>query len=300
MRASLFQNGPPAPWRSATLNEPLSRLTVVPPGVSVSRVLKRRQLPCALTIAGSDSGGGAGIQADLKTFAALKVHGASVVTCLTGQNPKRVLGIYPSTPEFVTLQLQAVVSELPPRAIKTGMLFSADIIEAVASFLKRARKCPLIVDPVLVATSGALLLEKSGIKALCATLLPMANLITPNLPEAEALTGVRVHDPEQLRKSARQLHTQFGCAVLLKGGHLARASEAIDVFYDGQTELLLRAPFIRGVSTHGTGCTYSAAIAAYCAHGKPLTEAVRLAKRYITRAIRNSACVREHHVLSWS
>jgi len=262
-------------------------------------VVKRRQLACALTIAGSDSGGGAGIQADLKTFAALKVHGTSVVTCLTAQNPKRVLGICPATPEFVILQLQAVVSELPPHAIKTGMLLSADIIEAVASFLKRDRKCPLIVDPVMVATSGAPLLEKSAIKALCTTLLPKADLMTPNIPEAEALTGVRVHDPEQLRKSARQLHAQFGCAVLLKGGHLPRANEALDIFYDGQTELLLRGPFVRGVSTHGTGCTYSAAIAAYCAHGKPLKEAVSLAKRYITRAIRNSARVRAHHVLSW-
>ena len=264
-------------------------------------MVKQRQLPCALTVAGSDSGGGAGIQADLKTFAALKVHGTSVITCLTAQNPKRVLGVYPATPEFVILQLQAVLSELPPRAIKTGMLFSADIIEAIASFLKRDRpaRCALIVDPIMVATSGALLLEKSAVKSLCTTLLPMADLITPNIPEAEALTGAPVTDPEGLRKCARQLYSQFGCAVLLKGGHLPEASEALDIFYDGKTELLLRAPFIKAVSTHGTGCTYSAAIAAYCARGESLSQAVGLAKRYITQAIAASMRVRSHSVLGW-
>jgi hydroxymethylpyrimidine/phosphomethylpyrimidine kinase len=263
-------------------------------------VVKRRQLPCALTIAGSDSGGGAGIQADLKTFAALKVHGASAITCLTAQNPKRVLGVQPATPEFVTLQLQAVFAELPPRAIKTGMLFSTEIIDAVATFLRTQRvKCPVIVDPVMVATSGALLLEKSALNALCTRLLPLADLVTPNIPEAEVLADTSISDPEDLRSVARKLHSQFGCAVLLKGGHLDGANEALDIFYDGKTELLLRAPFVRGVSTHGTGCTCSAAIAAYCAQGKPLIEAVGLAKRYIARAIADGARVRTSHVLGW-
>ena len=261
---------------------------------------KRRQLPCALTIAGSDSGGGAGIQADLKTFAALKVHGTSAITCLTAQNPKGVLGVQPATPEFVTLQLKAVFAELPPHAIKTGMLFSAEIIDAVAAFLRTQRiKCPLIVDPVMVATSGALLLEKSAIKALCTRLLPLADLVTPNIPEAEVLADTSIREPEDLRSAARELHSRFGCAVLLKGGHLEGAKEALDIFYDGKTELLLRAPFVRGVSTHGTGCTYSAAVAAYCAQGKPLVEAVGLAKGYITRAIANSAGARSHSVLGW-
>jgi hydroxymethylpyrimidine kinase/phosphomethylpyrimidine kinase len=152
----------------------------------------------------------------------------------------------------------------------------------------------------MVATSGAMLLEKSAVKSLCTALLPMADLITPNIPEAEALTGARVSEPEELRKCARHLHSQFGCAVLLKGGHLPDANEALDIFYDGKTELLLRAPFVKGVSTHGTGCTYSAAIAAYCAHGKPLAEAVGLAKRYITLVIANSARVHSHHVLGWT
>ena len=262
--------------------------------------LKAAKFNCALTIAGSDSGGGAGIQADLKTFAALKVHGASAITCLTAQNPKRVLGVQPATPMFVTLQLEAVFAELPPRAIKTGMLFSAEIIDAVATFLRARRvKSPLIVDPVMVATSGALLLEKSAVKALCTRLLPLADLVTPNIPEAEVLADMSISGPEDLRSAARKLRSQFGCTVLLKGGHLGGTKEALDIFYDGKTELLLRAPFVRGVSTHGTGCTCSAAIAAYCAQGKPLIEAVGLAKRYITRAIANSARVQSHYVLGW-
>jgi hydroxymethylpyrimidine/phosphomethylpyrimidine kinase len=180
------------------------------------------------------------------------------------------------------------------------MLFSAEIINAIASFLQRRKvTCPLIVDPVMVATSGASLLEKSAMKALCTRLLPLADLVTPNIPEAEVLCGLSVSEPEDLRKAARKLHSQFGCAVLLKGGHLRGTKEALDIFYDGKTELLLRAPFIRGVSTHGTGCTYSAAIAAHCARGKSLPEAVAVAKRYITRAIANSARVHSHCVLGW-
>ena len=264
------------------------------------RVVKRRQLPCALTIAGSDSGGGAGIQADLKTFGALKVHGTSAITCLTAQNPRCVLGVQPATPRFVTRQLEAVFAELAPHAIKTGMLFSREIIEAIATFLGTQRvKGPLIVDPVMVATSGVLLLEKSAVRVLCTRLLPLADLVTPNIPEAEVLADASIGDPEGLRRVARKLHSRFGCAVLLKGGHLEGTKEALDIFYDGKTELLLRAPFVRGVSTHGTGCTYSAAIAGYCARGKPLVEAVGLAKGYITRVIENSTRVRSHFVLGW-
>ena len=223
-----------------------------------------------------------------------------MITCLTAQNPKRVLGVQPTAPDFVTLQLEAVFAELPPRAIKTGMLFSAEIIDAVVSFLQGQKgKCPLVVDPVMVATSGALLLEKSAIKALCTELLSLADLVTPNIPETEVLAEMSVTEPEDLRAAARKLHSQFGCAVLLKGGHLRDANEALDIFYDGKTELLLRAPFVRGVSTHGTGCTYSAAIAAYCALGKPLAEAVGLAKHYITRAIASSVRVQSHYALDW-
>ena len=260
----------------------------------------RRSIPCALTVAGSDSGGGAGIQADLKTFAALGVHGTSVITCLTAQNPKQVLAVEPASARVIQAQLEALFAELPPGAIKTGMLFSAEIISTVAAFLARpdSRK-PLIVDPVMVSTSGAALLQADAIEALRTKLLPLAELITPNVPEAEALTGDSIKEPEDLRRSARRLHKEFGCAVLLKGGHLAGVQEAIDIFYDGKEELLLSAPFVRGVSTHGTGCTYSAAITAHRARGKSLAQAVRLAKDYITRSISDSVRVGKHDVLNW-
>jgi hydroxymethylpyrimidine/phosphomethylpyrimidine kinase len=258
----------------------------------VGCVVKRRQLPCALTIAGSDSGGGAGIQADLKTFAALKVHGASAITCLTGAESEARAGRATGHARVCHASTRGGVCRVASTCVKTGMLFSSEIIGAIATFLRTQRiKCPLIVDPVMIATSGALLLEKSAVKALWTRLLPVADLVTPNIPEAEMLADMSIDDPEDLRSAARKLHSRFGCAVLLKGGHLEGIKEALDIFYDGKTELLLRAPFVRGVSTHGTGCTYSAAIAAYCAQGKPLTEAVGLAKGYITRAIANSARV---------
>lgn len=262
--------------------------------------LKRRAQSTALTIAGSDSGGGAGIQADLKTFAALGVHGTSVITCLTAQNPKAVIGVEPVAPGFVRAQLEAVFAELPPRAIKSGMLFSVEIIEAVTGFLSQRRgRAPLIVDPVMIATSGAALLARAALAALPG-LLRHADLMTPNVPEAEALTGGSIKEPEDMRGAARQLCSRFGCAVLLKGGHLPAMRQAVDIFYDGRIELLLSAPFVRGVSTHGTGCTYSAAITAFCARGKPLPAAVQLAKNYITRAIADSARVNKHDVLRWN
>jgi hydroxymethylpyrimidine/phosphomethylpyrimidine kinase len=261
-------------------------------------VANRRIVPCALTIAGSDSGGGAGIQADLKTFATLGVHGTSAITCLTAQNPKRVLAVGPVSVRLIETQLEAVFAELPPRAIKTGMLFSAEIIKVVAGFLsRRGNKGALVVDPVMVATSGGRLLKSDAIATLETKLLPMADLITPNVAEAEALAGELIREPEDLRKVARKLHRQFGCGVLLKGGHLRGIEQAMDIFYDGNEEVLLSARFVRGISTHGTGCTYSAAIAAYCARGKSIIQAVRLAKGYITRAISNSARVGRHHVL---
>jgi hydroxymethylpyrimidine/phosphomethylpyrimidine kinase len=257
---------------------------------------KTINLPVALTIAGSDSGGGAGIQADLKTFAALGVHGVSAITCVTAQNPKRVLGIEACSPAMVRQQLDAVFAELPPAAAKTGMLYSAEIIRVATKFL-RARKIPLVVDPVMVATSGRPLLKRDAVKILRRELLPLATLITPNLPEAELLTGLRLRSVEDMRGAARELHRQFGCAALVKGGHLRGAREAADIFFDGKNELLLTAPFIRGIRTHGTGCTYSAAIVAYLALGSPLPKAVSLAKDYITRAIARSCRAAGHSVL---
>lgn len=259
---------------------------------------KLRTLPVALTIAGSDSGGGAGIQADLKTFAALSVHGTSVVTCLTAQNPRAVLGIQAARPKIVRQQMEAIFAELRPAAVKTGLLFSRDIIEVVVDFFARGKRPPLIVDPVMVATSGARLLNPSAVKSIQERLLPLAALVTPNVPEAEALTGYSIHGPEDLRTAARLIRKTFGCAVLVKGGHLIDTEKAIDIFFDGKAELMLSAPFIKGIATHGTGCTYSAAITAYCARGCALPTAVQLAKEYITQAIARSVRVRGHAILN--
>jgi hydroxymethylpyrimidine/phosphomethylpyrimidine kinase len=256
----------------------------------------RKQLPVALTIAGSDSGGGAGVQADLKTFAALGVHGTSAIACLTAQNPKRVLAVEPCSPKMLRQQIAAVFAELPPRAVKTGMLFSAENISVVAGFFKN-KKLPLVVDPVMVSTSGARLLEPAAIKILKENLLPLAALVTPNLDETEVLTGHRPVSVEEMREAAREIHSRFGCASLVKGGHLRGVSEAVDIFFDGKTELLLTAPFVKGVRTHGTGCVYSAAICAAFALGHDLPHAVELGKQFVTAAIAGSYRVGRHFAL---
>ena len=270
---------------------------------------KRRQLPVAFTIAGSDSGGGAGIQADLKTFAALGVHGTSAIACLTAQNPKRVLGVESCSPKMLRQQIEAVFEELPPTAVKTGMLFSSENIKVVADFFLKsnllgrasARAVPaLIVDPVMVSTSGACLLKPSAERLLKEKLLPLATLVTPNLDEAEILAGQKIRSPEDLRSAARTIVSRYGCAALVKGGHLKNSREAIDVFFDGETELLLSAPFVKGVSTHGTGCTYSAAICAVLALGHDLPGAVEIGKIFITEAISNSYRIGKHFALGQS
>jgi hydroxymethylpyrimidine/phosphomethylpyrimidine kinase len=290
-----------------------------------------------LTIAGSDSGGGAGIQADLKTFAALGIHGASAIACLTAQNPRRVLAVEPCSPKMLRQQIEAVFEELSPAAVKTGMLFSAENISVVAEFLvgrasPRAgldaqksgggsrgrsphRNRPfLIVDPLMVSTSGAKLLEPAAIKILKGKLLPLAALVTPNLSEAEILSGQKISSVEEMRAAAKKIHSRFGCAVLVKGGHLdcgdtsplskrghIRAlqtrREAVDIFFDGKTELLLSAPFIKGVRTHGTGCTYSAAICAALALGHDLPQAVQIGKQFVTAAISESYRIGKHFAL---
>jgi hydroxymethylpyrimidine/phosphomethylpyrimidine kinase len=258
-----------------------------------------KKIPVALTIAGSDSGGGAGIQADLKTFATLGVHGASVITCLTAQNPKRVLGIEPCSPKMLRLQLEAIFQELPPAAIKTGMLFSLQNIRVVAEFLKnnpRRVRVPLVMDPILISTSGTKLLQSGGLKVLMDCLLPLAVLVTPNLSEAEILSGQKISSVEDMCAAARKIHSRWGCAVLLKGGHL-HGKDAIDVFSDGKNEILLRASFVKGIRTHGTGCVYSAAICAALAQGKSLRQAVKMGKRFVTHAISKSYRVGDHFAL---
>ena len=256
-----------------------------------------RTIPTALTIAGSDSGGGAGIQADLKTFASLGIHGTSAVTCITAQNPRRVIDVEPCSPKMVRAQLEAVFDELPAAAVKTGMLYSAGIMRSVADFFRR-RKVPLVVDPVMVSTSGAQLLKPQAIKILLNELLPMATLVMPNLHEAEILTGKKLGSVEEMRAAARALQERFGCAALVKGGHLRGLKQAVDIFNDGKHELLLRAPFIRDGRTHGTGCTYSAAVTSYLARGIALSQAVQRAKEYITQAIARSRRVTRHRVLN--
>lgn len=253
----------------------------------------------ALTIAGSDSGGGAGIQADLKTFAALGAHGTSAVTCITAQNPARVSAVEPCSPKIVRDQMEAVFTELHPAAVKTGMLYSNEIIRAVAQFLKRRRhRTPLVVDPVMISTSGKALLQTSAIKTLEKELLPLATLATPNLDETARLIGKSVRSVEEMREAARTIYDKFRCAALVKGGHFTGANEAVDIFYDGKTELLLSAPFVKGLRTHGTGCAYSAAIASYLALGLDLPGAVSKAKNYITQAIAQHQKIGRHAVLN--
>ncbi len=251
----------------------------------------------ALTIAGSDSGGGAGLQADLKTFAALGVHGTTVVTCITAQNPRAVTAVQACRPDLVRAQLEALFAELPPRAAKTGMLFNRAIITAVAGFWANGHRPPLVVDPVMVASSGARLLQPAAIRALLDELLPQAALVTPNLDEAGILTGQPLREVEDLRAAARFIHRRWGCAALVKGGHLRGLREAVDVFFDGRGEWLLRAPRVPGLSTHGTGCTYSAAITAWLARGRSLSAAVHRAKEVVTAALVRSYRAAAHDVL---
>jgi len=256
-------------------------------------------LESALTIAGSDSGGGAGIQADLKTFFALGVHGTSAITCLTAQNPKGVRGVQACSPAMLRQQIEAVFAELKPAAVKTGMLFSTPLIRVVVEVFSRRNAPPLVVDPVMLATSGARLLKPSAIAALQNELLPLAAIVTPNLDETALLVGRPLTSVEDMRTAAKEIHGRFGCAALVKGGHLRGLAEAVDIFYDGTSELLLSAPFVRGVSTHGTGCTYSAAITAGLARGLKLSDAVELGKQFITNAIWNSRRLGKHFVLGW-
>lgn len=264
------------------------------------RVLQHKRIPVALTIAGSDSGGGAGIQADLKVFASLGVHGTSVITCVTAQNPKRVLGIEACGPAIVRRQLEAVFEELPPAAMKTGMLYSAGIIRVLVDFFSAKPRVPLVVDPVMIATSGTRLLKTPAIKLLKERLLPLAALVTPNIDEAAILAGHTLKSIEDMRRAARRIHERFGCAALVKGGHLKKMNEAADIFFDGNNELLLSAPFVKGARTHGTGCTYSAAITGFLSRGEDLPQAVARAKEYISQAIARSNSVGRHSALNLS
>jgi hydroxymethylpyrimidine/phosphomethylpyrimidine kinase len=238
----------------------------------------------ALTIAGSDSGAGAGIQADLKTFAALGVYGTSVITAITAQNTVGVTQVLALDPKLVSAQIDAVVTDIGAHALKTGMLANAAIIDAVASKIQRHRLKNLVVDPVMVATSGDLLIQKNAVATLRSRLLPLAAVITPNIPEAEELSGIALRTSDQIAEAARRIVAMGAQSVVIKGGHLK--GPAVDLFFDGKEFRALSAARIRTKNTHGTGCTFSAAIAAYLAQGETVQRAVVLAKNYITAAIR--------------
>jgi hydroxymethylpyrimidine/phosphomethylpyrimidine kinase len=240
----------------------------------------------ALTIAGSDSGGGAGIQADLRTFAAHGLHGASAITAVTAQNTVAVVDYVALEPRMVVAQIDAVASDMPVAAVKTGMLANRPIVEAVAEAVARLRLPHLVVDPVMVAKSGARLLDSAAEAAYRERLFPLAEIVTPNLAEAETFLARPVRSVEAMARAARDLHSLGPRAVLVKGGHLE--GDPVDVFFDGQRTEELRAPRIATRNTHGTGCTLSAAIAARLALGVDALEAVRGAKAYLTDALRGA------------
>lgn len=240
------------------------------------------KIKAALTIAGSDPSGGAGLQADLKTFHQFGVYGEAVVTLLTVQNTLNVFAVECLNPDLVAAQIRAVVEDIPPAAAKTGALGTAAIIESVAQ-LAAAFTFPLVVDPVMISKHGAPLMAAEARAALAQCLLPAARLVTPNLHEAEALAGIPVRTPDAMRAAAVAIHQRTGAAVLVKGGHLEGA--ALDILFDGTAFSEYTAPRIDTPHTHGTGCTYSAAITACLALGLSLPDAVARAKRFIAKAI---------------
>lgn len=247
-----------------------------------------RRAPVTLTIAGSDNSGGAGIQADLKTFTTLGTYGTTAVTCVVAEHPGKVTRIEPLSAEMVAEQIRLVFEAFPVAAAKTGMLYSGPIMKAVAgvwSSLPARRRPALVVDPVMVATSGALLFKPAAVRALQDLIFPLAAVVTPNLDEAQVLTGRKIRSLEEVEAAAEQLARRFGVPFLVKGGHL-RLARAVDVLHDGRKLRGYSVPAIRGVATHGTGCTYSAAIAAGLARGLSLDAAVGGGKKFITTSIR--------------
>lgn len=250
--------------------------------------------PVALTIAGSDSGGGAGVQADLKAFAAHRVFGTSALTALTAQNTTGVTGVHPVPPAFVVEQVEAVLVDLPVAAVKTGMLATAAVVEAVAGLAAAGRLPHLVVDPVMVASSGARLLEAEAEQAYVALLLPHAQVLTPNLLEAQVLLGGEIRTLAQQQEAARALGALGPQVVVVKGGHAVAGveGEAVDVVWDGREVTALRAPRQPGDNDHGTGCTFAATVAARLAHGEDVATALRTAKAYVARALAGGAAWR--------
>jgi len=241
----------------------------------------------ALTIAGSDSGGGAGIQADLKTFAACGVYGTSAITAVTAQNTLGVTAWEPVSTELVIAQIEAVAGDIPPAAVKTGMLATAAIVEAVSAAIEGLDLPNLVVDPVMVAKGGDRLLRDDAVAAMKTHLFRLAEVLTPNIPEAEALTGMRITSVDDMLAAARRIREMGPRVVIVKGGHAA-SHESVDVVCLPHAEFELRGPRIATVHTHGTGCTFASAIAAHLALGRPLEEAIREARTYLEGAIRHA------------
>ncbi len=265
----------------------------------------------ALTIAGSDCSGGAGIQADLKTFAALGVYGTSAITAVTAQSTTGVTAVHEVPPETVAAQIEAVVTDIRPDAVKTGMLSSAAIIEVVAAKVKEHDLPHLVVDPVMVSKSGARLLREDAVQALRDLLLPLAEVATPNIPEAEALVGRSLATDDDIRRAAREIAAMGPRNVVMKGGHRTDVrpsgrdgDAAVDLLFDGREFHAFSAPRIDTTSTHGTGCTFASAIAAFLALGDPVPEAVGRAKDYLTEALRRAYPIGAghgpvHHFWRW-
>ena len=252
-----------------------------------------KRVPVVLTIAGSDSGGGAGIQADLKTFAALGVYGTSVLTAITAQNTQRVTAVHEVPVEMVAAQIEAVMSDIAVDAVKTGMLSSSAIIETVASQLGRHSISRLVVDPVMVAKSGDRLLREDAVESLRTKLIPLAAVVTPNLPEAEVLAGIKIKTLDDSQEAARRIVALGAKTVVVKGGHLP--GTPVDLFYDGSQFHQFAAPRIETRSTHGTGCTFASAIAAGLAKGMGVLEAIGAAKEYVTQAMKHAYPIGHGH-----
>ncbi len=253
-------------------------------------VSRGRYLPQALTIATSDSGGGAGVQADIKAIAANGVYPLSVLVALTAQNTRGVSAVHALPVSFIHAQIAAVFDDFTIGAVKIGMLYSAEIVAAVAEDLHARRVANIVVDPVMTASTGAALLQETAVDALIQRLFPLALLVTPNVFEAERLAQMPIRTIDDARTAAKRIQALGPRAVLLKGGHLA-ASLATDLFYDGRRFTALHAEFIDRPNTHGTGCIYAAAVAAQIARGRSLLMAVRTAKRYVTEAIRHGLAI---------
>jgi hydroxymethylpyrimidine/phosphomethylpyrimidine kinase len=263
--------------------------SICEPSPTAPREISVAAIPRVLIIAGSDSGGGAGIQADLKTISALGAFGMTAITALTAQNTTGVYGVVEMPPEFVVQQIEVCVSDIGCDAVKTGMLSSATLIEVVATKIREYQLDPLVVDPVMIAKSGAPLLKPDAIDALKTKLLPLATIATPNLHEAGALTGREIQTLVQMKEAARAIHGMGPRNVVVKGGHLA--SVATDVLFDGSEVTEFHAERVKTKHTHGTGCIFASAIAACLAQGLSVPESVATAKEFVTAAIRGGLAI---------